>query len=117
MSFEKFKLNDQLLGDFGEFIYRKYAESKNFEAHQTNVAETDVELIWLVHKDAVEGKDYDIEKMVWMWDQTTIADKTIIENNQKGVLSNHYAPGQLSQMEVAVNSFKNWYLKHTENNL
>lgn len=45
MSFEKFKLNDQLLGDFGEFIYRKYAESKNFEAHQTNVAETDVELI------------------------------------------------------------------------
>ena len=79
--------------------------------------ETDVELIWLVHKDAVEGKDYDIEKMVWMWDQTTIADKTIIENNQKGVLSNHYAPGQLSQMEVAVNSFKNWYLKHTENSL
>ena len=44
MSFKKFKLNDQLLGDFGEFIYRKYAESQNFKVKQTNVAETDVEL-------------------------------------------------------------------------
>ncbi|MGY9024953.1 MAG: SRPBCC family protein [Candidatus Pelagibacterales bacterium] len=78
---------------------------------------TDVELIWLVNKDAEEGKDYDIKKMVWMWDQTTMADKTIIENNQKGIFSNHYAPGKLSHMEVAVNSFKNWYLRHTENSL
>lgn len=44
MSFKKFKLNDQRLGDFGEFIYRKYAESQNFKVKQTNVAETDVEL-------------------------------------------------------------------------
>ncbi len=73
--------------------------------------ETDVELMWLVHKDAVEGKDYNLENMIWMWDQTTIADKKIIEDNQKGVLSKKYIPGPLSEMERSLESFKNWYLK------
>ena len=51
--------------------------------------------MWLVHKDAEEGKDYNLEKMIWMWDVTTIADKRIIENNQKGVNSRKYSPGPL----------------------
>ncbi len=72
---------------------------------------TDVELMWLVHKDAEEGIDYNIDEMIWMWDVTTIADKRIIENNQKGVLSNKYKPGPLSQMEKGLEKFKNWYLK------
>ena len=63
------------------------------------------------HKDAEEGKDYDLNNMTWMWDKTTIADKRIIENNQKGVLSKKYEPGPLSEMENALESFKNWYLK------
>ena len=58
-----------------------------------------------------EGKDYNLEEMKWMWDVTTIADKRIIENNQKGVLSKKYEPGPLSEMENALESFKNWYLK------
>ena len=61
--------------------------------------QTDVELMWLVHKDAEEGKDYNVDEMIWMWDMTTLADKIIIENNQKGVLSSKYKPGPLSQME------------------
>ncbi|MBI29077.1 MAG: (2Fe-2S)-binding protein [Pelagibacteraceae bacterium] len=73
--------------------------------------ETDVELTWLVHKDAVEGKDYDLQNMVWMWDKTTIADKKIIEDNQKGVLSKKYKPGPLSKMEKSLDSFKTWYLR------
>ena len=72
---------------------------------------TQVELMWLVHKDAIEGKDYNLENMIWMWDKTTIADKKIIEDNQKGVLSKKYQPGPLSEMESALDSFKNWYLK------
>ena len=79
--------------------------------------ETDVELMWLVHKDAEEGKDYNLEKMIWMWDVTTIADKRIIENNQKGVNSRKYSPGPLSQMEKGVEKFKNWYLKHLDSAL
>ena len=76
--------------------------------------ETDVELMWLVHKEAEEGKDYNLKDMIWMWDETTIADKRIIENNQKGVNSRKYSPGPLSQMEIGVEKFKNWYLKHLD---
>jgi len=76
--------------------------------------ETEVELMWLVHQDAEEGKDYNLKDMIWMWDETTIADKRIIENNQKGVNSRKYSPGPLSQMEIGVEKFKNWYLKHLE---
>jgi len=76
---------------------------------------TQVELMWLVHKDAKEGKDYNIDEMIWMWDETTIADKRIIEDNQKGVLSKQYTPGPLSQMEKGLEKFKSWYLKHLEN--
>ena len=75
---------------------------------------TQVELMWLVHKDAEEGKDYNLEEMKWMWDLTTIADKKIIENNQKGVLSKKYVPGPLSEMEKGLEKFKSWYLKHLE---
>jgi len=75
---------------------------------------TEVELMWLVHKDAKEGIDYNLEEITWMWDVTTIADKRIIENNQKGVLSNHYKPGPLSQMEKGLEKFKIWYLKQLD---
>ena len=78
---------------------------------------TQVELMWLVHKDAEEGKDYNLDEMKWMWDVTTIADKRIIEDNQKGVLSKKYVPGPLSQMEKGLEKFKTWYLKHLENSL
>ena len=30
---------------------------------------TQVELMWLVHKDAEEGKDYNIDEMKWMNDE------------------------------------------------
>ena len=73
---------------------------------------TQVELMWLVHKEAEEGRDYNLDEMKWMWDVTTIADKRIIENNQMGVNSKKYSPGPLSQMEKGVEKFKNWYLKH-----
>ena len=72
---------------------------------------TDVEIMWLVDKDAVEGIDYNIENIIWMWDKTTIADKKIIEDNQKGVNSKKYIPGPLSEMEKGLEKFKKWYLK------
>ena len=44
------------------------------------------DIFWLVHEDAEENKDYALEQLTWLWDVTTIADKTIIMNNQKGCL-------------------------------
>ena len=52
-----------------------------------------------------------------MWDVTTIADKRIIEDNQKGVLSKKYVPGPLSKMEKGLEKFKSWYLRHLENSI
>ena len=68
--------------------------------------------MWLVHKDAKKGVDYNVDKMTWMWNETTLADKKIIENNQNGVMSKKYIPGPLSQMEVGLEKLKSWYLNH-----
>jgi Rieske 2Fe-2S family protein len=78
---------------------------------------TDVEIMWLVHEDAQEGKDYNLNNLIWMWDKTTVADKKIIENNQKGVMSKKYIPGPLSKMELGLKKLKKWYLKHLKNKI
>ena len=69
------------------------------------------EIYWLVRNDAEEGRDYDVEQLMWLWDVTTIADKTIIVNNSKGVHSRYYEPGPFSDMEDAERSYIEWILK------
>jgi Rieske 2Fe-2S family protein len=71
---------------------------------------TDCEVTWLVRDDAVEGRDYDVAKLTWLWDVTTIADKRIIERNQAGVDSRFYVPGPLSAMEDFTQRFLLWYV-------
>jgi Rieske 2Fe-2S family protein len=72
---------------------------------------TDCEITWLVREDAVEGRDYRLADLVWLWDVTTIADKTIIERNQSGVDSRFYEPGPLSAaMETWTQEFLDWYV-------
>ena len=68
------------------------------------------EILWLVHEDAEEGRDYDLQRLTWLWDATTKADKHIIEKNQKGVNSRFYQPGPLAEMEVT-QRFINYYLE------
>lgn len=70
----------------------------------------DCDITWLVRGDAEEGKDYDKDKLVWLWDVTTHADKMIIERNQQGVNSRYYVPGPLSEMEDYTWRFLSWYL-------
>ena len=72
--------------------------------------ETDVENIWLVNGDAEEGKDYQVDRVKWVWDTTTRQDRKIVENSQTGILSKHYQPGPYSAMEGLVDSFVRWYL-------
>ncbi|HEU4530988.1 MAG TPA: SRPBCC family protein, partial [Steroidobacteraceae bacterium] len=59
---------------------------------------------------AVEGKDYKLADLTWLWDVTTIADKRIIERNQAGVDSRYYQPGPLSLMEDYQRRFLDWYV-------
>ena len=71
----------------------------------------DCDITWLVNGDAVEGEDYDKDKLIWLWDVTTHADKAIIERNQQGVNSRYYQPGPFSTMEDYTWSFLSWYLE------
>jgi Rieske 2Fe-2S family protein len=69
------------------------------------------EISWLVSGDAVEGEDYDLERLTWLWDVTTKADLGIIEHNQAGVSSRHFEPGPFSTFEGATQRWTEWYLQ------
>ena len=47
------------------------------------------EIWWLVRGDAIDGKDYDVGELTWLWDITTKADLEIIVNNSKGGLAKY----------------------------
>jgi len=73
--------------------------------------ESTCDITWLVNGDAEEGKDYDKERLTWLWDVTTRADKRIIEFNAEGVQSRFYEPGPYSKMEEYTWKFMTWYLQ------
>ena len=74
------------------------------------VEHTDMEVLWLVHADAVAGRDYDVAKLTWLWQVTSLEDKRIIERNQQGVNSRYYEPGPYSLQEEYAQRFVEWYL-------
>ncbi|MBW2695083.1 MAG: aromatic ring-hydroxylating dioxygenase subunit alpha [Deltaproteobacteria bacterium] len=77
----------------------------------TSPHESRCDISWLVNAEAEEGKDYDLENLIWLWDVTTIADKRIIENNQEGINSRFYVPGPYVEMEEPTMQFVDWYLR------
>ena len=65
---------------------------------------------WLVHQDAVEGKDYDLANLIKVWDCTNAQDKAFVESVQIGVNSPAYQPGPFSDIEEnGVCQFVDWY--------
>jgi len=68
----------------------------------------------MVRSDAEAGKDYDVDKLTWLWDVTTISDKEIIVNNSKGVHSKYYQPGPFSGMEKEERVFIEWILQELQ---
>jgi phenylpropionate dioxygenase-like ring-hydroxylating dioxygenase large terminal subunit len=76
--------------------------------------DTDVEVLWLVEGSAVPDKDYDVERLIWLWDTTVRQDKKITENNQVGVLSSRYEPGPYMSHEAATARFVRWYLSRLQ---
>lgn len=71
---------------------------------------TQVTTKWLVPKDAVEGVDYDVEKLTEVWLATNDEDRRVVEENQKGILSPAYEPGPYSTVvEEGVIQFVDWY--------
>jgi len=66
---------------------------------------------WLVHKDAVEGRDYDLENLTAVWTATNRQDADLVARSQAGVRSPAYEPGPYSPYtEGLVETFCDWYL-------
>ena len=74
------------------------------------VDHTEMEVIWLVHQNAVDGLDYDVGRLTWMWKTTSTEDKKIVEMNQAGVNSRFFEPGPYSTQETYAARFVEWYL-------
>ena len=71
---------------------------------------TEVTTKWLVHRDAREGVDYDLERLVEVWRSTNDEDRRVVEENQRGVASPAYEPGPYSPVhEEGVVQFVDWY--------
>jgi Rieske 2Fe-2S family protein len=115
-----------LMGDFtdycaGFFTYVEVGPSSFFLAYPDHgviyrflprgAQRTDMEILWLVNAKAEEGVDYRVEDLIWLWDVTSIADKRIIQDNQKGVNSRFYTPGPYGPMEDMTQGFAAWYLE------
>lgn len=77
----------------------------------TTVDTCEMELIWLVRGDAVEGQDYDLNRLTWLWKVTTEEDKKIIEHTARGVRSRFFVPGPIAPMEQNELRYIGWYLE------
>jgi Rieske 2Fe-2S family protein len=74
--------------------------------------ETLVRTTWLVHKDAVEGEDYDVESLTKVWVATNAQDAALVERTHAGVRSPAYEPGPYSPFtESQVDDFVTWYIE------
>lgn len=73
--------------------------------------ETEAEVTWLVHPAAVEGRDYNLDNLTWLWGNTMREDQKITEDNQAGVNSRFYRPGPLARDEFQIDEFIQWYLR------
>lgn len=72
--------------------------------------ETLVTTKWLVHKDAQENVDYDLERLTKVWLATNSQDRDLVEGTQEGVSSPAYTPGPYSsEVENGVCQFDDWY--------
>ena len=73
-----------------------------------------VRTTWLVHPDAVEGVDYDVESLTAVWRATNSQDRELVVGTQNGVANPGYVPGPYSLVEDDVEAFVNWYVKRVE---
>ena len=81
-----------------------------FRVTPISPTETEVTTKWLVHKDAVEGVDYDLKRLTEVWVATNDEDRRVVEDNQQGINSPAYTPGPYSAtQESGVLQFVDWY--------
>jgi glycine betaine catabolism A len=73
-----------------------------------------VRTTWLVHPDAKEGVDYDVDSLTAVWRATNNEDRELVIGTQNGVTNPGYVPGPYSLVEDDVEAFVNWYVKRVD---
>ena len=114
------KLPEMPFANAGSLLFFHYPNTWNhflsdhvltFRVLPVSPTETEVVTTWLVHKDAVEGRDYDLTRLTEVWLATNDEDRRVVEENQAGINSPAYEPGPYShKQESGVIQFINWYL-------
>lgn len=65
---------------------------------------------WLVHADAVEGVDYQVDKLTEVWAATNLQDANLVGITHSGTQDPAYTPGPFSaSTETYVDQFSRWY--------
>lgn len=80
-----------------------------FSDRPVAIDRTEVTMTWLVHADAQEVRDYDLDNLIKVWDQTNLQDWALCERTQLGVRSRFFEPGPLSGEEPSVAGFHHAY--------
>jgi glycine betaine catabolism A len=80
-----------------------------FSVFPLSVDRTLVRTKWLVAADAVEGVDYNIDDLTWVWTQTNAQDQSLAEGAYRGICSGGYRSGPLADEEYLVKQFLSWY--------
>ena len=72
---------------------------------------------WLVHKDAVEGVDYDLDWLTSVWKATNDQDAELVAIAHAGAAGKGYRPGPYSRFtEGQLDKFVSWYVDRMEAN-
>lgn len=85
-----------------------------FSALPLAVDKTLVRTTWLVHEDAVEGVDYDVDELTEVWRRTNEQDAAFVARTQAGVADPAYLPGPYTQAEAQVDAFVRWYVARVQ---
>jgi glycine betaine catabolism A len=122
-------LSDELAGheDIGALLAFHYPTTWNhvladhaisFRVLPLGPRQTQLTTKWLVHADAVEGRDYELSELTSVWLSTNEQDRRIVRENQIGVSSPTYTPGPFAEpQESGVLQFVDWYCARLEKRL
>ena len=69
---------------------------------------------WLVHEDAVEGVDYDPDRIAALWRTTNDQDGRFSQLNHLGIANEGYRQGPYAVEEKLVEAFKDFYVERAK---
>jgi Rieske 2Fe-2S family protein len=69
---------------------------------------------WLVHGEAQEGRDYNLDTLTEVWRQTNEQDRAFVARVHRGVADPAYQPGPYLPPEYQVDAFCTWYTQRIE---